>query len=87
MNEKSLHPVLRFVASAFLCLALVGVMGLAFRDARWCIVQGGLAGAAFVFLVPVLVRGDSWQKMLAGGMLFFPAFNLFMVAGAAASYL
>jgi hypothetical protein len=87
MNVKPLRPVHRFIASAVLCLGLVIVMWLGIRDVRWCIVQGGIAGAAFVLLIPVLLRGDSWQKMLAGGMLFFPAFNLVAAAIGAASCL
>jgi hypothetical protein len=88
MNKKPLRPTIRFAVSGLLCLALAGLMGLAFRDLRWCIAQGGIAGATLMLLIPVLIRGDSWQKVLAGAMLFFPAFNLVMATiGAAASRL
>jgi hypothetical protein len=52
-----------------------------------CIAQGGVAAAAFVPLIPVLIRGDSWQKVVAGAMPFFPAFNLVMATIGAASHL
>jgi len=35
-----------------------------------------IAGAALMLLIPVMLRGDSWQKMLAGALLFVPFFGL-----------
>ena len=87
MNQERLHHLFRLVASGFLSLVLIAFWVLSLRDVRWCILQGGIAGAAVVLLIPVLVRGDSWQKMLAGMLLFFPSFNLVMAAIGAASYL
>jgi len=78
VKTRPLHPVIRFVVSGLLCISLAGLIGLAWRDARWCIAQGGIAAAAFVLLIPVLTRGELWQKLVAGAMLFFPAFNLVM---------
>jgi hypothetical protein len=76
MNNKPLHPALRLVGGGALSLILLCIWRMPGRDPRWHIVIGGMATAAFVLLVPVLLRGDSWQKMLAGLLLFLPSFGL-----------
>jgi len=76
MNKKPLHPALRLVGSGALSLILLCIWRMPGRDPRWCIVIGGVAAGAFVLLVPVLLRGDSWQKMLAGILLFLPFLGL-----------
>ena len=78
--NKPLHPAFRLVASGALSLILVYIWKMAGRDPRWCIVIGGVAAAAFVLLVPVLLQGDSWQKMAAGILPFVPSFGLLMAA-------
>ena len=35
-----------------------------------------ISGAGLVLLIPVLLKGDSWQKMVAGALLFIPCFGL-----------
>ena len=78
--NKPLHPAFRLVASGALSLILVYIWKMAGRDPRWCIITGDVAAAAFVLLVPVVVHGDSWQKMVAGILLFVPSFGLLMAA-------
>jgi hypothetical protein len=46
-----------------------------------------MATAAFVLLIPVLVRGDSWQKMVAALLLFVPSLGLVVAAFGVASSL
>ena len=79
-QQTSLHAVARLLASGLLQLLLVPVMMATVRDVHWCILQGGLAGVAFLLVIPVLVRGNSWQKMLSAALCFFPLFNLLMAA-------
>jgi hypothetical protein len=76
MNNKPLHPALRLVVSGALSLLVLYLFPAAGRNPRWLIGLAGVAAAAFVLLVPVMVRGDSWQKMLAGILLFVPSFGL-----------
>ena len=76
MKKKQLHPVLRLVGSGILSLILLCLWRMPWRDPRWYIVIGGVASVASVLLVPVLLRGDSWQKMLAGILLFVPFLGL-----------
>ena len=76
MGDKPLHPALRLTASGLLSVFLLYVVPAAAREPRWLIGLAGLAAAAFVLLIPVMMRGDSWQKMLAGILLFVPSFGL-----------
>lgn len=76
MSNKPLHPALRLVTSGILSLLVLYLLPAAGRDARWFIGLAGVAAGAFVLLVPVMVRGDSWQKMVAGALLFLPCFGL-----------
>ena len=76
MDAKPIHPTLRLVASGILCAFELFAFGMVGRVPGWTIAFGGAAVGAFVFLIPVLLRGDSWQKMLAGMMLFIPCFGL-----------
>jgi hypothetical protein len=45
-------------------------------DGNWHPFLRPVAAAAFAPLVIVMLRGDSWQKMLAGALLFVPSFGL-----------
>jgi hypothetical protein len=45
-------------------------------DGNWHPLLRPVAAAAFAPLVIVMLRGDSWQKMLAGALLFVPSFGL-----------
>jgi hypothetical protein len=76
MSNKPLHPALRLVTSGVLSLLVLYLFPAAGRDLRWLIGPAGVAAGAFVLLVPVLVRGDSWQKMVAGALLFVPCLGL-----------
>lgn len=76
MSYKPLHPALRLVTSGVLSLLLLFLFPAAGRDPRWLISLAGVAAGAFVLLVPVMVRGDSWQKMVAGALLFVPCLGL-----------
>ena len=78
MNNKLLHAAFRLVVSGVLSLLVLYLFPAAGRDPRWLIGLAGVAGAAFVLLIPVMLRGDSWQKMLAGILLFVPSFGLIM---------
>ena len=80
MSTKPLHPALRLVTSGVLSLLLLCLFPAAGRDQRWLIGLAGIAAGAFVLLVPVMARGDSWQKMLAGALLFVPSLGLVMAA-------
>ena len=86
MNNNPLHPALRLTVSGALSFAALVVFDLARHDPLWLVGLGGVAGLAFVLLIPVMVRGNSWQKMLAGLLLFVPCFGLLMaVMGVASS--
>jgi hypothetical protein len=77
MSKPLLHPALRLVISGVLSLVVLYLLRKVGRaDPRWLIGLAGAAAGAFVLLVPVLVRGDSWQKMVAGALLFLPCFGL-----------
>lgn len=76
MNKEHLHPALRLVLSGILSVVVLYVFPSAARDPRWLLGLAGVAAASFVLVVPVLIRGDSWQKMVAGILLFVPSFGL-----------
>jgi peptidoglycan/LPS O-acetylase OafA/YrhL len=76
MSNKPLHPALRLVTSGVLSLLVLYLFPAAGRDPRWLIGLAGVAAGAFVLLVPVMVRGDPWQKMAAGALLFVPCLGL-----------
>jgi len=76
MSKKPLQPALRLALSGVLSLLVLYVFPAAGRDPRWLIGLAGAAASAFALLVPVMVRGDSWQKMVAGALLFVPSFGL-----------
>jgi hypothetical protein len=75
MPERPLRATARLLGSGVLQCLLVFVFMATARDLRWCIVQGSISAAAILLVIPVLTRGGSWQKMLAGLLLFFPLFN------------
>ena len=87
MSAKPLHPALRLGVSGVLSLIVLFIFQLPGRDPRWLIVLGGVAAAAFVLLIPVMARGDSWQKMVAGILLFVPSIGLLLAAVGVASSL
>ena len=46
------------------------------RGPVWLLGLAGLAAAAFVLLIPVMLQGNSWQQMVAAALLFVPSFGL-----------
>jgi hypothetical protein len=73
MNKRPLFPALCLMVSGGLSLLLLLLLSTA-GNQHWLLRPA--AGAAFVLLVIVMLRGDSWQKMLAGALLFVPSFGL-----------
>ena len=74
--NKPLHPALRLSLSSALSLIVLFLFPAAGREPRWLIGVAGVAAAAFLLLIPVMLRGDSWQKMVAGILLFVPSLGL-----------
>ncbi len=73
MNKKTPIPCLCLTLSGALSLFVLHILSAAGNQHR---LLTPVAGAAFVLLIPVMLRGDRWQKMLAGILLFVPSFGL-----------
>lgn len=76
LHSRPLYPALRLVTSGALSLLVLHLFPAIGRDSRWLIRLAGVAAGAFVLLMPVMARGDSWQKMVAGALLFIPCLGL-----------
>lgn len=76
MNSKPLHPALRLVISGILSILVIYTIPAVARNPRWLLGLAALAAGAFVLLIPVMLRGDTWQKVIAGALLFVPSFGL-----------
>ncbi len=88
MSKRPLHPALRLVLSGLLSVVVLYLVRRVGRgDPQWLIGLAGAAAGDFVLLVPVLVRGDSWQKMVAGALLFLPCSGLVLAIYAVVSAL
>ena len=90
MTNRPLHPALRLGLSGVLSLLVLYLQGAASRGPQEPGLLLGLAGAptgAFALLVPVMVRGDAWQKMVAGALLFVPSLGLVLTICAVVSSL
>jgi hypothetical protein len=74
------------VASGILSPIVLFILGMAARDLCWGIALGGVSAAAFALPIPVLLRGNSWQKRIAALLLFVPSFGLVAAALGAASF-
>ena len=88
MTTRPFHPALRLVVSSMLSVLVLYLLGATGRSPLHPGLLLGLAGAAagaFVILVPVMVRGDSWQKMVAGALLFLPVLGLVLAVCAIVS--
>ena len=90
MTNRPLHSALRLVVSGMLSLLVLCLLGAAGRgplDPGLLIGLAGAAAGAFVVLVPVTVRGDAWQKVVAGALLFVPSLGLVLAVCAVVSSL
>lgn len=73
MNQRPPYASLCLVASGALSLLVLYFLSAVGSQRR---LLASAAGGAFVLLIPVMLRGNSWHKMLAGIMLFVPSFGL-----------
>jgi hypothetical protein len=90
MTNRPLHPALRLGVSGVLSLLVLYLQGAASRGPRepgLLLSLAGAAAGAFMLLVPVMVRGDAWQKMVAGALLFVPSLGLVLTVCAVVSSL
>jgi hypothetical protein len=62
--------MLRSVWSSLFVLYLLSTAG----NQHWLV--GLISGTALVLLIPIMRKGDTWQKMVAGILLFVPCFGL-----------
>jgi hypothetical protein len=80
MHAAPLHPTLRLAEGGILSLLALFAFGLASEQyPGFVLALGGAGTGGFLVLIPVLMRGNSWQRMIAGAMLFVPSFALVMV--------
>lgn len=75
MSKGPLPPAACLIVSGVLSLFVLYLLSTAGNQHR---LVGPVSAAAFMLLVPVMLRGDSWQKMLAGALLFVSSFGLLM---------
>ena len=68
------YPALWLILGCGLCLFVLLLLLTA--NGNWHPLLPPAATAALVPLMVVLWRGDAWQKMLAGALLFVPSFGL-----------
>jgi hypothetical protein len=78
--KSLLHSTARLLVAG-LCLPLLwsvndGLSGGFAHDARKALLLGGFSAVAIVFLLPVIVRGDWVQRILALLLLAFPVLYL-----------
>ena len=74
MNKKRTLPALWLIIGGGLCLFVLLLLSTA--KGNWHPLLGPVAAVAFAPLVIVLLKGDSWQKVLAGSLLFVASFGL-----------
>ncbi len=79
---RPLHVLSRLLVAGSFLILLVYIMG---QMARWrsieralhlTLFEGAAAVVVVVFLVPVLKRGDRWQRVLAVILLIVPVIGL-----------
>ncbi len=75
MDKRPRYPVLCLILGGALSVLVLSFLSTVGNQHRLLLPT---AGAAFVSLLPVLVKGDPWQKMVAGALLFVPSFGLLM---------
>ena len=74
MNKKHPHPAIWLIVGGSLCLLVL--LLLSTPKGNWHPLLLPVAAAAFAPLIVVMIRGDSWQKMLAGALMFISSFGL-----------
>ncbi len=74
MNKKPPYPTLWLVVGSGLCLLVLLLLSTA--KGNWHPWLRPVAAAAFVPLIIGMLGGNSWQKMLAGALLFISSFGL-----------
>ena len=74
MNKRPSYPALWLIVGGGPCLFVLLLLLTA--EGNWHPLLRPVAAAALAPLVIVMLRGDSWQKMLAGALLFVPSFGL-----------
>ena len=75
MSKRPVLPAACLIGSGVLSLFVLYLLSAAGNQHY---LLGPVSGAAFVLLISVMLRGDSWQKMLAGALLFVSSFGLLM---------
>jgi hypothetical protein len=84
-HVKPLHSTARITVAALLLIPLwyindrLGFWSSIGREVRLCLLCGAVAGTAAVLLVPVLIRGDWVQRILALVLMGFPVLSLVAV--------
>jgi hypothetical protein len=82
VHTKPLHPTARISVAALFLIPLwyingrLGFWSSAARELRLCLLCGAVAGTAAVLLVPVLIRGDWVQRVLALVLIGIPLLSL-----------
>jgi hypothetical protein len=82
MSTKPINVPVRFLISGLLLIALWYIAGrLAFwssvsREAHLAFLEGAVSAVALVLVMPVVIRGDRVQRMLAVALGLLPVFGL-----------
>ncbi len=74
MNKRPRYPAFCLMVSGGLSLFLLLLLSTANGNQHSLLRPA--AAVAFVLLIIVMMKGDSWQKVLAGSLLFVPSFGL-----------
>lgn len=75
MDKRPRYPVLCLIVGGALSVLVLYFLSSVGNQHRLLL---PIAGAAFVLLIAVMMKGDPWQKMIAGALLFVPSFGLLM---------
>ncbi len=74
MNKEPQSPTLWLAIGGGLCL--LALLLLSTAKGNWHLWLRPIAAAAFVPVIIAMLRGNSWQKMVAGALLFISSFGL-----------
>ncbi len=75
MDKRPSYPLLCLILGGALSVLVLYFLWTVGNQQRLLLPR---AGAALVLLLPVLVKGDPWQKLVARALLFVPSFGLVM---------